>query len=271
MRYPIVALAEELADTHDVVSMVWSPEQGGYPSRRPRLFAAGIAKWSHVWVGVKPGQQVQQAFAAAFAREVSLDGDCFFFTDDKTRNAWIESRARNTKGPMLPENWKQLSGEDLLPYILTPHMVSRCTEWNHVFEEVRRSPIGGRAFLSDIDHYAGRGPQGHLFPVQLTHHTIFSWTQQKFATDSECWAAMGFDWDEAISGGHPKSPLHSVLSDKPSYLQAKLRGNSLHVPTVGAWLAFVMANTVRRADYDKLPAEPPLKQAADIDNDDELV
>ena len=241
-RYPISTQTKELSETHDIVYIVWSPVKGGFPTVCRRLFAAGVARWSHVWVGPPQGE-IQSDFARAFGRSLAVDGDCFFFSQDRRPDL-----LRRASGP-LPEGWEAMPVQNLLPYIATPHANSRWGEWNRMFEQRRRRPHHDQqpaAFLGDVDHFAGRGSCGRMFPVQMRHHTIYSWTQDAIATDVECWAALGVDSASSICGGRAQSPVHQIVKTMPAGCQQRLRGNSMHVPTVGQWLVYVLSNIVPR-------------------------
>ena len=52
-------------------------------------------------------------------------------------------------------------------------------------------------------------------------------------------------------GSRGASPLRDALVSLPSWKQKRLRGNSIHIPTAAAWIAYVLGN-IRKVDL-RLP------------------
>lgn len=254
-RYPVVERQEvELADTHVVLKVHWSPHEAGYPVRRPRLFSAGIARWSHIWIGPE-GPDLQADFAKQFGASLMLDGDCFFQATDDERLSYINDLAES-RGTRLPPDWKNMSLEDLSPYIGPPGKASRVAEWksHHAGLELQAGHSKAEAFLCDLDHHPGHGPApGKLYPTFLTHHNIYSFSRGQLATDAECWSVLGLDARVPVDKGRPISPVYKIMSQYRSAQQQLLRGNSMHIPSITMWLVYVMSHCVRRADLQKLP------------------
>jgi hypothetical protein len=254
-RYPVAERqAVELADTHEVLSVLWSPHDAGYPVRRPRLFSAGIARWSHIWVG-PTGPELQADFCKQFGASLVLDGDCFFQASDEDRHLHIKTLAasRNTR---LPPDWQSMALEDLVPYIGPPGQASRAAEWQlrHAAWDLEAGHAHGSAFLCDLDHHPGHGPMpGKLYPTFLTHHNIYSWSRGQLATESESWSALGLDVRDHAGKGRPISPVFKIMSGLKVGQQQLLRGNSMHIPSISMWLVYVLSHCVRRSDLQMLP------------------
>ena len=70
--YPVEDRQKKFLEaTHEVVHTQWSPHEGGFGMRRPRVFAAGISKSSTVWTGPH-GPDVEHEFKRWFS--LSMEG-----------------------------------------------------------------------------------------------------------------------------------------------------------------------------------------------------
>ena len=246
-RYPIHEQVAFLDETHDIVHITWSPCQGGFPTNRKRLYAAGVARWSHVWVGPSTAADVQADFEASFSRGLILNGDCYLHHDPVLHEADLQKKALGTAFKKLPPSWRTMCFDELLPYILSPSALGRFTAWHtHRKAQINSRLSAGSAFLFDLDQNSDHGEGGSLFPTQTRHHSIYSCSSQVFATDVDCWAALGLDCSEAFAAGRGLSPVYKAMRTHTSKQQQQLRGNSMHVPTVAAWLVYVMSNMVAR-------------------------
>ena len=129
----------------------------------------------------------------------------------------------------------------------------------------QREGLAGH-YMVDLDHNISFGPRsGPEMPALDTHPTIYSFQMERLVLAEEMLAAQGIDMFEDLAGSRGISPLKDIFS---SFSESELRffaGNSLHVPTYGAWLMYAMGNVVPRDD--KLPR--PLLCPADEEEEDD--
>ena len=156
----------------------------------------------------------------------------------------------------LPIEFKKCKSMfELLPKLSPPGAMQRLG----VYERSRatRHPEGD-SYLADLDHnYGSRGPSpGRLWPCMLTHNCIFSFKRERLVVEGECFAAMGVDWYPSLCGLRGRSPLVPLLSQLMRGEQRFLAGNSIHIPSIFAWMLYIWCNCVRRCDHERLVAAP---------------
>ena len=125
------------------------------------------------------------------------------------------------------------------------------------FEEWRRHAQHhskeGDSYICDLDHHpSSKGPSGgKCFPTFLTHHTIYSWREAALATPSDLWLSLGVDVD-ARATKRRLSPLTPIFNRLPHHKQQILRGNSMHVPSITAWMVYVFCHCAPRAKHEQM-------------------
>ena len=92
---------------------------------------------------------------------------------------------------------------------------------------------------------------GNIIPTMLRHGTIVSFNKNRLVTQEELWTAQGVDVMPQAWGSRGASPLRDALVSLPSWKQKRLRGNSVHIPTAAAWVAYVLGK-IRMVDL-RLP------------------
>ena len=80
---------------------------------------------------------------------------------------------------------------------------------------------------------------------------------QRFLLPMELASIQGFDIHESLIPSHRcKSTLAHVLESMTPKDQVLVVGNSVHVPSLTAWMVYVMANIVSVDEFWTIPAVP---------------
>ena len=109
----------------------------------------------------------------------------------------------------------------------------------------------GAAF-ADVEPFLGYTSRaGNIIPRMHRSGTIVSFNKNRLVTQEELWTAQGVDVMPQAWGSRGASPLRDALVSLPSWKQKRLRGNSIHIPTAAAWIAYALGN-IRKVDL-RLP------------------
>ena len=250
-KYPIqTKQVDALRETHEVKYVVACPSKLGYPMRRRRTFSFGFNRKLWVWVGPTSQQAIQQGFDAVFAADAQLTGDIYFVANPTAIQQFVEERA-SRRGKKLPADFLQRSMKDYLACLLPPGAMVRLSQYEAVMLD--RQSLDG-SFLVDLDHNLDCGPAcGPLMPALDTHASIYSFKHERLALGSELLAAQGVDTHEAMAGNRGLSPLKNVFEQFGDSDQRFLAGNTMHIPSLSAWLLYAMSNVRSRAELSRLP------------------
>ena len=231
--------------------------------RRPRVFAAGIARWSAVWTGPKGGD-VEHAFKDWFGKCTEVSGDIFLQASTLAQRQHLMQIAEH-RASHLPCGWEEKTIDELFHHLGPPSLSVRHQEWQIHYKKTGDPP---QPFLCDLDHRPGQGPAGgKMWPTMLTHHTIASLSKKRLATDSECWLALGLDSIPGVKSTSKPSALAETLASYPSRHQQFLRGNSMHIPSITYWIIFVLAHCTPRSSLERLSPQPGPPGAATDDDE----
>lgn len=236
-------LVEALSSTHDVLFMRIGPDDLGFPVRRPRSYSFGINRATCRWVGPA---DYETDFKERFFRSLQCEGDVFFCAPVNIAANDLRCRAcargvyfHEMDDSSVVQVGVPGSPQDFLP----PGAVQRFHAWGA--ERSRLQSMTG-TFISDIDHWPGRGSVGGcLFPALQTHGSIYSWTQGRFATPGEHLVAQGFP----LYPSRPAelSALTSALRLTRQSTESikRLAGNGMHLAVLSSWVWYCLSNTVR--------------------------
>ena len=248
--------------THGVKWVITCPTKLGFPMRRRRTFTFGFSLEKWVWVGPATHDDVQEEFDSLFNKTLQLPGDVYLLADAHSIEKFACEKAAQ-RGKCLPPDFAGLPMSKYLQCLLPPGAMLRLSQYESA--RPQREGLAGH-YMVDLDHNISFGPRsGPEMPALDTHPTIYSFQMERLVLAEEMLAAQGIDMFEDLAGSRGISPLKDIFS---SFSESELRffaGNSLHVPTYGAWLMYAMGNVVRRDD--KLPR--PLLCAADEEEEDD--
>ena len=241
LKYPRrEKLVIPLASTHKVVSVQANSNAQGFPGSRPRSLSAGLAHWDTLWAGPSSDDAIQEDFDSIFSTTMELDGDIFFFIDAAEREVELsENLRKRCHGQCLPKGFDNQIDKVMLS--LGPAARLRYEAYTEL--RPRHQSLSG-AFIADLDQWPSiRRICGPLFPCQLTHGTVFSWSKQSIAHGMEHANAQG--WNVAQDGYHAPLILPLMRQTSSNKLK-KLSGNGWCLPVVAAWMLYVWSNTIRR-------------------------
>ena len=240
-RYPVYQKqVHPLASTHHVLHVEVDPTALGHPVSRKRMFSAGISKATYVWVGAQDNNAVQEEFAALFHASLELGGDAYLCASEDEVRVYNAQHARQRKRPRLLSDAG--NSYDTLVQSLGPGAMVRLETYRSTgaaFADVEQNELG----------YTSRA--GNIIPTMLRHGTIVSFNKNRLVTQEELWTAQGVDVMPQAWGSRGASPLRDALVSLPSWKQKRLRGNSVHIPTAAAWIAYVLGK-IRKVDL-RLP------------------
>ena len=250
-KYPVEAKqVAALCETHDVKYVHVCPSKLNYPMHRRRTFTFGVNRRLWVWVGPTCPGDIQMQFDMAFGAETQFTGDMYFMADATTIHKFAEERA-SRRGKKLPADFRQRSMKEYLSCLVPPGAMVRLSQYEKVRPELES--LDG-SFLVDLDHNLGCGPAcGPLTPALDTHPCIFSFKHERLALGSELLGAQGVDMFQGMAGNRGLSPLKRVFEQLGDADQRFLAGNTMHIPSLSAWMFFAISNVRSRAELSRLP------------------
>ena len=234
-------LRDPLASSHKIIRVQAGPETQGFPTSRPRSFTAGLSLATLVWVGPATDEQVQMEFSGLFDTTMELTGDCFFQASEAQVLSNQEERLQKQKKSFMLKKAKDQW--ELLLAMLPPGAGARL----NAYEDIRPMYEGfGGSFLCDAEQWPGKN-SGHgepLFPCQLTHGDVVSFTMQRVALGLEHMLAQGVHVIDVGTGF--ESALTPLFQQMPESQLKLLSGNGWCLPCMAAFALYVWSNTVRR-------------------------
>jgi hypothetical protein len=256
--YPTLQKQGPLASSHFQVSVRTGPEAMGFPTRRLRSFGAGVNRSTHVWVGPSV-DKVQEDFANTFHRSIVLTGEVFL--QASLRDIHDNSRAlAAVRKKCLPEDFQSCEYSEYLDILAPPGVVMIKAEYEAAFAADTLTP----PFFADLAHHPFKGPaHGAFIPVLDTHPKTFTWNApspmqgERFLLPSELLASLGNDVYPSLSAGRSLSSLPSLLAKHPLAKQLMMIGNSIHAPTLAAWIYYVLGNSVPLERFNAMPGQVP--------------
>lgn len=246
-NYKVQVKQAALHDTHHIMSVLTGPELFGYPAFRLRSYGAGINRLRFVWVGPPPAS-VQEDFARIFHVPVAMDARMYMTAPWSDVMAFSEGLATSRKIFFKRPPEVEGSLANSLHVLCPASMLSRKGAYERFFVERGASP----PWFADLEHNPkfGAPSQSSFLPTILTHPRIYCWPHgleergQRFMLPDEMLFSHGFDMVPELCGDRPLSGLSAIfkeLSDKSTGL---LIGNGMHVPTLSAWILYVLSNIV---------------------------
>ncbi|CAE7036856.1 unnamed protein product [Symbiodinium sp. CCMP2592] len=234
-RYPVEAkLRNPLESSHDVLHIVVSATDLGWPVRRRRVFTCGLSKASMIWLG-PPQEQLLDHFKSFFAAQMEATADVFLFADNADVVKEL-GRLAQKRGFCLCENPD--TAKIPLNQMYAPGQLLRYSEYDDLRKSIQGEDL---TWFADLEQNCGKGAStpGRILPSMLTHGTVHSWQAQRTLTHRELYQAHGFFMKDA------SSPIAKVLEQMPHSQQQMLLGNGWHLPVMGSWLLYILAHSIR--------------------------
>ena len=276
-RFPVeTRIAERLQESHHTFWVITSPEDFGWPTKRPHMFCVAISKRTCQWIGPKQ-TMLQQAFKQRFSRSVELTGDVLFCGPEDEAWKLYESMAKTQGNIVSSDVLKQLPRDEFLETILPPYQLEIYKEYQAV--EFDKMSLGG-TFVADLQQHEGMGSTaGPHLPCQLTHGTMMSFRSladpaehPRIMTGMEQLGAMGFHLFPSTTQDWPRSPRSSLFRALSNNEQKHISGNGMHLACLSSWLFFIFANIVR---VSSVPCVGKMHRASSIqaldDEDEDLL
>ena len=192
-------------------------------------------------------------------RRVGVTSDIYYNADDAEVQEDLRSRAARL-AIFRPDNYS--FGFD---QVLEPKLKVRRTNFADVKAEMKVKD--GEPFFADLFsnglNLAGRGSR--TLPSITQHCDIYSFKANRCMTTCEKLSVHGIisrERNRAVGPYYGPSPFPAVLSQLSQAMQANLCGLSWHYATVGTFIMFVLASTVRR--------RVSLNEMSDVESDSDL-
>ena len=213
----------------------------GWPVRRTRLFTVGLNKRTMAWLG--PDQDdVAADFLRFYGVDLNLTADVFLVaTDNEVEEAKSMMAARRGFGGSSNQQMK-------LHEVYAPGHLIRYQDYEKYRAQcVESGQISGKSFFADLDQNLGRGAStpGEVLPSCLTHWTIHAWSAERMVLNQEVYLAHGFNMYPEATGWPVPCSIRDVLKTLGNSSQKQLVGNGWHLPTLAAFMFYVLAHTVR--------------------------
>ena len=238
---------------HQILHVTTGPELFGWPVRRRRVLMAGVNTSRLLYVGPTDPAEIEQEFGRRFYKSMQITGEVFFQSPvDEVAREYTEI-AQGRKFAVTTKDVLTADDQTVLEWLLPPGALFRLGDHSKRFEEIMAA--GGaeapKVHIIDVEHHLDKGSTGGLeWPVQLTHGTILKLTPDgtpAVAVGMDHFASMGFNMFPTQNCSFERSSLYDVLSSaRTSHRHKKmLAGNSMHLVTQAAWMAWVLSNCIR--------------------------
>ena len=272
-RYPIKKFKEYLADTHVCVWVKMGPELLGWPHKRMRVLGCAINRSSMLWLGPSSPEQVYKDISSRFFKSVQLSGEAFCLANPAQINDELLHFAKRQHNHLTLEALTHTDPMELLRMILPPGGVQRFHEWLSWGQSRGLSSLGGQYFF-DCDHHAGQRGQssGSFLPVNLRHGMVMKVEQfqpqsWRLLLGLEHLAMMGFHvFPQQLSEYFGESEVVAAMRGLTPGQVKKLVGNGMHLATQACWMMWVMAHTLPRSQFEKLPKSLLPRRAGSFDS-----
>ena len=231
---PQEKLCHPLESSHDVLHIVVSATDLGWPVRRRRVFTCGLSKASMAWLG-PPQEQLLDHFKSFFAAQMEATADVFLFAEEADVATDISQLAKK-RGFSLKKSADTMKIP--LSQMYAPGQLLRYGE----YEALRKSTQGeDLTWFADLEQNCGAGAStpGRILPSMLTHGTVHAWRASRKMTHRELYQAHGYFTKDS------SSPIADVLGTLPHSRRQLLLGNGWHLPVMGSWLLYILAHCVR--------------------------
>jgi len=267
-RMPLHVFASEMSPSSEVVSLVFGPEDMGWPVMRRRLCASAIRRDSLVWVGPLEPAAVKSHFMSFFARRVAADGDVFSGIDDldsisATRTAVAKRQHKHV------ENFNVHDAQVVDLY--SGRKKARVEDYMGILATSGGGHLSG-SLVCDVTQDPKKRPRQHPWIPTITRSTEAVLLKHGHPrgghvfTQREMACAMGWPSVKTDAGQqYEKATLFDTYRLSANS-QKLLQGNSMHLAAVTTWLAYVMCHTIRRdivAEYS-----PDLRMLRDAVSND---
>lgn len=192
-----------------------------------------------MWVGPQTDLAIQQEFDMLFQRSNEIDGDALFCASPELVKADVAHRLQK-RGQLFKEEHFPVTKE-LLYAMLPPGAVQRLNAYEA--QRASKEGIDTGAYIVDANQWpeTGCSSAGPFWPCQLTHQTTISCNHCRCAVGLEYLLGQGFPVFPEIHGGK-QAAVVPILKDWPSDKIVSLSGNSMSLPAMGAWMAYVLCN-----------------------------
>lgn len=247
------------------VSVIFGPEDLGWPARRKRLMMASFNRDSVVWIGPGESESIKEHFLSLFQRRCVRDGSVFAGIDQDSNVVSLRVSYGEKVGYVsdpseapLEELFSGTQRERIIGYkalqsqkkdLLIPTMCFDATQ--NPRQRAVASPWLPVITRSCLPMMLSHGDdRGYIFTGR---ECAFSqgWPSIPFAENEAFRSAVGFD-------------IHAL--SLPT--QRALLGNGMSLPALTSWIAYLLSHTLRRdvvAEY--LPCLKVLTDADGMDDD----
>lgn len=260
-------LTEPMSQTHLVLHVAFGPELGGYPARRMRGLSAGLNLRTMHWHGPDP-DQVQAHFELFFRRARHGNSDDWLCAPLEDINLDILRRAATRGSRASADSLQQLRQTDPAEFRRCVLPAGKLLNWQ-VYDGMRK--LDATSWCADLDQDAvhGKSRAGETLPAQMRHSTSWSWSANRPLTSGEIAVAHGFPMfghgDVAVS------PTAAVLRSLSASQLQSLVGNGFHLPTMAAWLLYVLAHsTLKSTELAIVQLSDQVEEASHVESEDDL-
>ncbi len=232
-KVAVALLREELGDLYAITSAQISPVDLGYPCNRPRQFSICILRGSVEYTGT------WDKFYIIYARQLCSSGAALFKADPDYQSKVMHSRARSNG------HHYRVGESPHIESVLSPSALGRHVKYQKLMGD--HSWDDG-SFFYDADQNPEYNSSGGVIPNLLSHGTLVSGSTMEVAGGLQHLAIMGEPVFPHQRVGHPygcqfQGVLDAELLAEGCYKD--IAGNSIHEPTLGTLLLFVLGHTKR--------------------------
>ena len=237
-----------------------SPGYPGVPRGLGSLEFVFISSEGDAFNQTRP-ENYRDDFHQLFARRLAADGDVFLgaSASDVADGIWAMAKQR---GHAFAEGTNPLDVEP--QFLLAPGQYKRYCEYN---KDKRRCFSHG-SYIADLDQNPLRCKAGRNVPTILRHGMMWSWQRGRAVLPSELWTSMGF---HVLPGAQDEfqSQVCPLIGPASRSIAHKLLGNGWHLPSVGAFIMYMLSNIVARPHLDVFADCSLLALASEMANDAE--
>ncbi len=243
-RFPPALFEGELPSKYVAKSLVFGPDDLGFPIRRRRYMCTAINQETLVWIGPPTAEAMEAEFREMFYQAVQLEADDFLHLDSAERHRNLRREFAKRRG-VYPN---QSVGEIPFRMLLSPGQQHNLEGYCRMRQDKDQDLVGVRGtFCADLSQDPEERPRcGPWFPTFARSSMIVSLSKMDFFTNAELDFVMGFPSLEFSANAHLADCCPVRVHDLERSTYCKLLGNGMHVACLMAFWSYIFMNCVRR-------------------------
>ena len=247
-NFPQNIFEEELNDSSGcgkcfIASIVFGPEDLGWPVRRRRKFMSAIDLSQYIWVGPQTQAAIAAEFGKLFFKPLRVQGDVFLAPDSAEEIGLRQALAKN-RGLQL----SQYDAENIdVKLLMPPGERSEFLKYEAEAKRFLKDPAN-RSCIADISQtFTARQRMSALIPTLMSSTKLFSFSAGRWVTQTDLECSLGHPPPRSEAHNRYRPVLaHGPLQELSDSARQCLSGNAMHLAAITTWQVYVLSNIIKK-------------------------